>query len=327
MYLSTLARAKFLWQLQSGLKLCRQSKGMIVLPFGLLALCGPLLSQSEEYQKALKNFKEERYLEAMVAIGKAVEQETDNASYYQLQAETFAALRQFTDAEKSLRRAIELQPGASNFHYQLGILLLKSDRFQEAAASLERAVELDPTSLKARFLLGNVEFQQLNRDDPALQLLTSVAKADPRYPSVHYSIGRVFFRRAQDREAVEEFKVELQINPEHAAARFLMAKALLRMRQPGEALGYFLALRGKEVGQVLLHYFLAKTYQSLGKQAEAVAALLKCNELNPDFPDAYFLLARIYQKTGQPDRTKEQMAVFEKLRERQQRSHPVDAIQ
>src|SRR5438552_1140975 len=87
----------------------------------ILSRCGSLLSQSEEYQKAVKSFKEERYLEAMVAIGKAVEQEKDKASYYQLQAEIFAALRQFTAAERSLRRAIELQPAASDFHYQLGV--------------------------------------------------------------------------------------------------------------------------------------------------------------------------------------------------------------
>jgi tetratricopeptide (TPR) repeat protein len=306
-----------------------QSFGRLPSLVGILAfaLGRPLLSESAEYQKALESFKAQRYLEAMVAIKKAVEEQNDNGSYYQLQAEIFAALRQFTDAEKSLRRAIELQPVTSDFHYRLAVLLLRNDRFEEAAASLEKAVELDPASLKARFLLGNVESLQLNHDEAALQHLAVVAKADPRYPAVHYSIGRVFLRRAQDREAVEEFKSELQTNPDHAAARSLMAKALLRMRQPAEALGHFLSLRGKEVGQVLLYYFLAKTCQALGKQAEALEALEKCIAMNPDFPDAHFLLARIYQEAGQLDRAAAQMSVFEKLREREQRGRPIDAVQ
>ena len=79
-------------------------------------LCAPLFSQSEAYQKALKNYQGERYLEALVAIQKALDQHKDKASYYQLQAKILSALLQFSDAEKSLRHAIELQPGLAEPH-------------------------------------------------------------------------------------------------------------------------------------------------------------------------------------------------------------------
>ena len=97
-------------------------------------LCAPLFSQSEAYQKALKNYQGERYLEALVAIQEALDRHKDKASYYHLQAKILSALFQFSDAEKSLRHAIELQPGLAEPHYELGVLLFRDEKFRPAAA-------------------------------------------------------------------------------------------------------------------------------------------------------------------------------------------------
>ena len=288
-------------------------------------LCAPLFSQSEAYQKALKNYQGERYLEALVAIQKALDQHKDKASYYHLQAKILSALFQFSDAEKSLRHAIELQPGLAEPHYELGVLLFRDEKFRPAAAALGQAVKLEPASLKARLLLG-ISFMQLNLDDAALAQLKTVEEADPSYPAVHYSIGRIYFRQARDGEAIEHFKSELRTNPDQAAAKFLLGKALVRMGQADEAVDHFLALKGKEVGQALLHYFLGTAYSRLGKRTEAVEVLLKSIALNPASYEPRYLLARLYQETGQSDLAQREMTVFEQLRQGEGRTSPVDAI-
>lgn len=285
----------------------------------VLWIAPAVLAQSEDYRKALASYGDKRYLEALVWIQQAVATEHDKAAYYLLQGEIYSALRQFSDAEASLRRAVELQPDLASAHFQLAVLFLRDNKYRQAATALERVSVVEPGDLRARLLLGNVYCLQLNLDSLALQQFTAVAEADPRYPAVQFGLGRLLFRQGRDREAVARFRSELEAHPEHAEARFHLAKALLRMGRTEKVLGHLQALLGKEVDQAELHFFLAKTYHRLEQPAKAIEALLEGIDLKPDFPDAHYLLARLYLETGRSQDAREQMERFEKMRDREGR--------
>lgn len=59
-------------------------------------------------------------------------------------------------AERSLRRAIELEPGLAGAHTALGVLLANTGRMPEAIAAWSRALELDPADENARHNLQAV---------------------------------------------------------------------------------------------------------------------------------------------------------------------------
>ena len=295
-----------------------------ILPVVLILTLGvPLFSQPDAYKDALASYRSGRYLEALVAVQKALGQEPGNAPYHLLHAKVLAALRQYGDAEESLGRAIELRPQWVEPYYELGVLLFRRGKFREAATRLAKGVELAPDSVKTRFLLG-VSYMQINLDHAAMEQFKAVEAADPRYPAVHHSIGRVYFRQGRDTEAIEHFRTELAHNPDHQAARFLLGKALVRLGEAEEAVVHLRTLQGKEVGQAQLHYFLGAAYRRLGKRAEALEALLKSISLNPASYESRYLLARLYLETGQPDLAQKQMALFEKLRQREGRGKAVD---
>ena len=279
----------------------------------------PLFSQSDDYYKALANYRDQRYLEALVWIQKAVAAEDDKATYYVLQGEVFIALHQFSDAETSLCRAVELQPGLAKAHFQLAVLFLRDNKHRQAATSLERVVAVEPDNLKARLLLGNVYCLQLHLDSLALQQFTEVVKTAPHYPGVHFGLGRLLFSQGNDREAVRHFRSELEFHPEHVEARFHLAQALLKMGRTKEVLGYLQLLQGKKVDQAELYFFLAKTYRRLKQPAKAIEVLLQGINLNPEFPDAHYLLARLYLETGRPHQARKQMNQFKQIRNREGR--------
>ena len=298
----------------------------LILPALLILTLGlPLFSRADAYREALESYRSGSYLEALVAVQNALSQEKDNASYHLLHAKVLAELRQYGDAEKSLKRAGELRPQWVEPFYELGMLLFRRENFQEAAGTLAKGVELAPDSTKTRFLLG-VSYLQINRDHAALEQFRAVEAADPRYPAVHHSIGRAYFRQGRDSQAIEHFKTELAHNPDHDAARFLLGKALVRTGQAEEAVAHLLRLQGKEVGQGQLHYYLGAAYRRQGKRAEALAALQKSIELNPNSYESRYLLARLYLETGQPELARKQMALFEQLRRREGRGRSVDAL-
>lgn len=297
-----------------------------VLPVLLMLTLGvPLFSRADSYQEALASYRSGRYLEALVSVQNAVSQEQGNASYHLLHAKVLAELRQYGDAEKSLKRAAELRPQWVEPFYELGMLLFRRGKFRESATTLTKGVGLAPDSIKTRFLLG-VSYMQINLDHAAMEQFEAVEAAEPRYPAIHHSIGRVYFRQGRDAEAVGHFRTELAHNPDHHAARFLLGKVLVRMGEAEDAVVHLRRLQGKKVGQAQLHYYLGAAYHRLGKPAEALEALRKSTTLNPNSYESRYLLARLYLETDQPDLARQQMAIFEQLRQREGRGRPVDAL-
>ncbi len=291
----------------------------------MLTLGLPLFSRADAYQEALASYRSGRYLEALVAVQKALSQDEGDASYHLLHAKVLAELRQYGDAEKSLKRATELRPQWVEPFYELGMLQFRREEFREAATTLAKGVELAPDSVKTRFLLG-VSHLQVNLDHAAMKQFKAVEASDPRYPAVHHSIGRVYFRQGRDAEAIEHFRAELAHNPDHHAARFLLGKVLVRTGQAEEAVVQLLRLQGEDVGQGQLHYYLGAAYRRQGKRAEALEALQRSIAVNPNSYESRYLLARLYLETGQIDLARKQMAAFEQLRQREGRGRSVDAL-
>ena len=285
----------------------------------------PLFSQADAYQEALASYRSGSYLEALVAVQNALSQDDGNAYYHLLHAKVLAELRQYGDAEKSLKRAGELRPQWVEPFYESGMLLFRRGQFREAATRLAKGVALEPDSIKTRFLLG-VSNLQINRDHAAMEQFKAVETVDPRYPSVHHSIGRVYFRQGRDAEAIERFRTELAHNPDHHAARFLLGKALVRTGRAEEAVAQLLRLEGKDVGQGQLHYYLGAAYRRQGKRTEAMSALQKSIAINPNSYESRYLLARLYLESGQTDMARKQMAAFEQLRNREGRGRSVEGL-
>jgi tetratricopeptide (TPR) repeat protein len=69
-------------------------------------------------------------------------------------------------AERLLARAVELNAGHADSHFELGVLLAKERDFERAATHLVRAVELNPKSSKAHYHLARV-YTRLGKGDQA----------------------------------------------------------------------------------------------------------------------------------------------------------------
>lgn len=71
------------------------------------------------------------------------------------------------EAERLLRRSIELRDDFWESHFELGSLLERAKRYEEAAHSLERAVELNDASSKPHYRLARVYARLGRREDAA----------------------------------------------------------------------------------------------------------------------------------------------------------------
>ena len=83
-----------------------------------------------------------------------IERHADDVNMVALLGATLFKSRQLPEAEKHLRKAIQLAPSFAKPHEDLGHLLLDNGQAEEAAIVLENATRLDPDLDRAWFNLG-----------------------------------------------------------------------------------------------------------------------------------------------------------------------------
>ena len=75
-----------------------------------------------------------------------------------------------SEAEQALQRAIALEPGRNDAHYNLGNLLNDAERYEEASVCYFRSLALDPSGPLVWHNLG-MALRELDRLDEAEQAM------------------------------------------------------------------------------------------------------------------------------------------------------------
>lgn len=167
------------------------------------------------------------------------------------------ALRQiqkknFAQAEKELRRAIELDPNFVNAYNELAVLQMGKKEYAAAVSLLRQALEKDPEALHPLLNLG-ISLNYLNRHQEAIEPLTRVLEKSPDVLVAHVHLGIALLETDRLTEA------------ESHLARGAKAEG-----QP----------------QALAYLYLGKLYAQMGDVPKAVAAWKSYLQLDPNSPNA-----------------------------------------
>jgi TolB-like protein/Tfp pilus assembly protein PilF len=142
-------------------------------------------------------------------------------------------------AEAGCRRAIELEPGASEPHRTYGWLLSLLGRHEQAIAEAREGRELDPLSSNANYDLA-FALAVARRYDEALEQLHKVLELDPKFFRARIGLGHIYAAQSRYAEALAEL-AKAGARPEimawlhalagrEAKARKALARALERKR-------------------------------------------------------------------------------------------------
>ena len=291
-------------------------------------------AESRHYREAMEWHEKQQNLMAMLAIQKAVEEDPENADHLLLYGVILTDLKQFSDAEVQLRKALSLRSDSAEFHYRLAALLLQEklewkatlglDRRdvstrvvrgteQEALESLERAVKLAPDHFKARLHLGRTYYDR-NQHLKARRQFEAVLEKDPDYPWLHYHLSMLHSNRGDVQAAVRELEKELELHPGHSQARLELGEWLVKISRYESALTHLTRVKQDEVHPVDLNYAIAKARRGLGNSDQALEAARKCVEMDPEFTDAHYLLGQLYRETGKPELARQAMETFQRVK-------------
>ena len=144
----------------------------------------------------------------------------------------------FQDAERQLRRALQLDPYAAETLNHLGMSLRSLERLDEAVDSYDRAIALRPAYAEAFCNRGNA-LRLLGRREAALSSYDNAVALRPSYADAYYNRGALLedFERFDD--AVAAYETALALNPEFPQAQNNLGNALRAVCRYEESLAAY----------------------------------------------------------------------------------------
>jgi tetratricopeptide (TPR) repeat protein/DNA-binding winged helix-turn-helix (wHTH) protein len=185
-------------------------------------------------------------------------------------------------AEKSFRRAIELNPNSVNAHQFYSRLLTTLGRYDEALAEMHTARELDPRSADLGVPLSGI-LEKRGEFDEALRVLQSTLEMDKESVFARRGIANAYLLKG-DYARVIELGAQLFPNPNESdfAWASMLATAYYKVGQVEKATGMRDRLKKMAEADPKSLYFLAFHDSEIGRKDDALAALQKCIELREE---------------------------------------------
>jgi Putative Zn-dependent protease, contains TPR repeats len=134
--------------------------------------------------------------------------------------------RRFEQAITSMRQAMELEPSRLDGRLNLGAALYLSGQLEEAITHLKYVLAFEPQNTMALLNLSAC-YDGLGQLDESVVTLEKLVADRPQWKDAHYNLAVAYYKQKKYQSAITALKAELQINPDHEAARALLHKISL----------------------------------------------------------------------------------------------------
>lgn len=200
----------------------------------------------------------------------------------------------WAEAERRLAAAHRAAPEVAAYGLRLGLWLLEDERWAEAVAPLEAAVAAEPDDPGARVALS-AALLETGQAARVRAVLTPIAAHHPSRRDVVRA--RSLLRRASDGS---------RTMPAQARRMLGEVSALLGSDEnAARALDLVQAALAAHPDVAAVHALAALVHARLGNRAEAIAALLRAAELEPEAATHRQRLAESYLDMGQTERARD----------------------
>jgi tetratricopeptide (TPR) repeat protein len=117
----------------------------------------------------------------------------------------------WTGAEASIKRAIEINPNYSDAHMIYGYTMMLQGRFGDSKQYFERSIQLDPLSILKKISLGNAFY--FERDSTtAIDIYQQSLHMDPNSGLAHWSLGNALLQAGRTDDAIAAYEKAIPLS-------------------------------------------------------------------------------------------------------------------
>ncbi len=184
----------------------------------------------------------------------------------------------WSDAERLLKKVIELAPDCTDAYVKIGLVFENLERLAEARTMLERALELEERQ-SVLTLLGSVQ-RRLGDDAAAIATLRRSVALNPNDDEGHHALALALLE-TDPMQAVEHFRQALALDPNHPYAHREMGKALWKAHRFDEAIEAVRQAVQLDDADSWAHSYLGSLLEIQGHSKDAQREFLRASELDP----------------------------------------------
>jgi tetratricopeptide (TPR) repeat protein len=202
-------------------------------------------------------------------------------------------------ATTELMESMVARPDDMASHYNLGNFHMSRSQMPEAVAEFETASRLQPDALPP-YVNVALAYNALGQNDKAEASLRRALTLDPTNAAAHLNLAMLMAEMNKLGEAEQAFRAALKADPRSAQAAYNLG-VLVSKDRPAEAITLCSKAAELRPEEPKYAYTLAFFQRQQGNTNEAVQTLEKLIARAPAHPEAYALLAQIYEELKKPD--------------------------
>lgn len=198
--------------------------------------------------------------------------------------------------------------------------LIRAAHYEEARSRLAPIIADHPQWARAQLMLA-LTYHEEQRYEMAKPLFAEALRLNPAENSVRPFYGWCLYYLGEPSAAREQFEAYLKVNAKYADAHFALGlidfeedrldDAITRMNRTIE----LAQQAGDARTEGKAHARLGDIHLRRNNLEDARTELLKAVELRKDAYEAYYKLARVYQRLGDPEKAKWARSMHEQIRE------------
>lgn len=260
--------------------------------------------------------------EALRLLKKAGVQIADKDVKYDVLMSTARCAMSLDQSDMAVKALLELNRA---FPHDPEVLFTTTHYYSELAsrASQELAATA-PTSAQAEQLEAEAYESQGDWDKAATEY-RKILEQNPQRHGIHYRLGRVLLSKTPPdvENAKKELNEELKIDPNNAAAEFVLGETARQAGQWDDAIGHFSKAAKLDEGFQEAYLALGMSLNSAGRFADAVSPLQSYVKMQPGDPAGHYQLGTAYARTGHKDEAQREMKMQQEMAAKSPRSpHP-----
>jgi tetratricopeptide (TPR) repeat protein len=228
-------------------------------------------------------------------------------------------LHDFRESVSVLSKSLIINDQFAEAHKILGFDLNILGRKDLAIRELLKAISLEPKSFECHYELGRI-YYDAGFYVKAVEQLVQARDLEPSVVKVYHNLGLAYSAVGDNSKAVQSFEESLRLNAKQVkpSAWPLIDYAAYFNSQNNFRKAKDLLISATHIDDSWDQEFdeLSKAYRGLGEVESAIDSLKRAIAINPRKAQYHYALARLYSQTHQPAQAKEELAEYEKDRQK-----------
>ncbi|HET7349153.1 MAG TPA: tetratricopeptide repeat protein [Acidobacteriaceae bacterium] len=219
-------------------------------------------------------------------------------------------LGEYAAAVPPLREAMQRDPQDLPYRLVLAHSCLRAKEYQCVLDVYHEILSLNAESAEADMLAGEA-LDEMHDHNGAVEQFRAAVKADPKQPGVHFGLGYLLWTGSQWDDAEQQFRAELDNNPQNVQALVYLADSQIRQNHFDSARPLLEKALRIDPKFEMAHLEIGILDSQAGRNEDALRELHQAATLNPKDVQVHWRLARLYQAMG---RKQEAQAEFDRTR-------------